>query len=225
MSSEISGTDSKSSVERRENFARVMENTCAKWKEITKDFSDQDKSHPLSSSSSEEKADSHVPVVGMSHEICDPLPKKTFISCISDSSKMSRLNIFKKFEEDSQTFKDEVEKVHNYYLKVLNEEHRSNLFKMIETHASNGLNNAVYQFSRKDLKKLRHKSSKFKEDDSQLKAVLGSHKQIIMNWLFTLKDPNLEESLDGFIINVFKQYNPDDEYQCLDEVIAVSLLW
>tara|TARA_B100001175_G_C19411804_1_gene591547 strand:- start:264 stop:830 length:567 start_codon:yes stop_codon:yes gene_type:complete len=175
--------------------------------------------------SSEDEADLYPPSGGMSHEICDPLPKKTFISCISDFSKMSRLNMFEKFEKDTQTFKDEVEKVHNHYLKILNEEHRSNLFKMIETHASRGENRAVYKFSWEDLKKLRHESSKFQEDNSQLKAVLGSHKQIIMNWLFTLKDPNLEKSLDGFIINVFKQCIPDDEYDYPDEYTAVSLLW
>ena len=176
-------------------------------------------------SSSEEKADSRPPFGGMSHEICDPLPKKTFISCISESSEKSRLNIFEKFEEDTKAFKDEVENVHNYYLNVLNQDHRSNLFEMIKTHASNGLNRAVYEFSWQDLKKLRHESSKFQEDNSQLKSVLGSHKQIIMNWLFTLKDPNLEESLDGFIINVFKKCNYDDQDSYLDEVIAVSLLW
>ena len=176
-------------------------------------------------SSSEEKADSRPPFGGMSHEICDPLPKKTFISCISESSEKSRLNIFEKFEEDTKAFKDEVENVHNYYLNVLNQDHRSNLFEMIKTHASRGLNHAVYEFSWKDLKKLRLESSKFQEDDSQLKSLLGSHKQIIMNWLFTLKDPNLEESLDGFIINVFKKCNYDDQDSYLDEVIAVSLLW
>ena len=176
-------------------------------------------------SSSEEKADSRPPFGGMSHEICDPLPKKTFISCISESSEKSRLNIFEKFEEDTKAFKDEVESVHNYYLNVLNQDHRSNLFEMIKAHASRGLNHAVYKFSRDDLKKLRHESSKSKEDNSQLKAVLGSHKQIIMNWLFTLKDPNLEESLDGFIINVFKPYNTENEYDYPGEVIAVSLLW
>ena len=83
-------------------------------------------------SSSEEKADLCPPFDGMSHETCDPLPKKTFISCISDFSKSSRLNMFEKFEKDTQTFKDEVEKVHNHYLKILNEEHMSNLFRMIE---------------------------------------------------------------------------------------------
>ena len=177
-------------------------------------------------SSSEEKADLCPPFDGMSHETCDPLPKKTFIRYISDSSEKSRLNIFEKFEEDTKAFKDEVEKVHNYYLNVLNQDHRSNLFEMIKTHASRGLNHAVYEFSRDDLKKLRHESSKFQEDNSQLKSVLGSHKQIIMNWLFTLKDPNLEESLDGFIINVFKPYNTENEYDYhKSEVIAVSLLW
>ena len=177
-------------------------------------------------SSSEEKADLYTPSGGMSHEICDPLPKKTFISCISDFSKKSRLNSFEKFEEDTKAFKDEVENVHNYYLNVLNQDHRTNLFRMIETHASRGENRAVYKFSWEDLKKLRYESSKFHEDNSQLKAVLGSHKQIIMNWLFTLKDPNLEKSLDGFIINVFKQCIPsDDEYDYPDDSIAVSLLW
>ena len=176
-------------------------------------------------SSSEEKVDSHVPIVGVSHKTCDSIPKKTFISCISDTSKRSRLNNFKKFEEDTHTFKDEVEKVHNNFLKILNEEHKSKLFKLIETEALKGQNRALYQFSCESLKKLKYERSKFKEDSSQLNAVLGSHKQIIMNWLFTLKDPNLEESLDGFIINVFKQYIPAGEDGYSGDFIYVSLLW
>ncbi len=181
-------------------------------------------------SSSEEKVDSHVPIVCVSHNTCDFIPKKTFISCISDSSKRSRLNIFKKFEEDTQTFKDEVEKAHNSLLKILNEEHKSKLFKLIKTEALKGLNHAFYRFSQKDLKKLRYQGDQPQYnscDNSQLNSFLGTHKQIIMNWLFTLKDPNLEESLDGFIINVFKQYIPsDDEDLCEgEEFITVSLLW
>ena len=178
-------------------------------------------------SSSEEKADSHVPIVGVSHKTCDSIPKKTFISCILDTSKRSRLNNFKKFEEDTHTFKDEVEKAHNSLLKILNEEHKSKLFKLIETEALKGHNHAFYKFSQKDLKKLRYQG-----DQPQLNSFLGSNKQIIMNWLFTLKDPNLEESLDGFIINVFKQYIPDDQdsddEDCChqgEEFISVSLLW
>ena len=181
-------------------------------------------------SSSEEKVDSHVPVVGVSHNTCDFIPKKTFISCISDSSKRSRLNNFKKFEEDIQTFKDEVEKAHNSLLKILNEEHRLKLFAMIKKEANKGQNHAFYKFSQKDLKKLKYQGDQPQLnyfDNSQLNSFLGTHKQIIMNWLFTLKDPNLEESLDGFIINVFKQYIPsDDEDLCQgEEFITVSLLW
>ena len=181
-------------------------------------------------SSSEEKVDSHVPVVGVSHNTCDFIPKKTFISCISDSSKRSRLNNFKKFEEDIQTFKDEVEKAHNSLLKILNEEHRLKLFAMIKKEANKGQNHAFYKFSQKDLKKLKYQGDQPQLnyfDNSQLNSFLGTHKQIIMNWLFTLKDPNLEESLDGFIINVFKQYIPsDDEDPCqAEEFITVSLLW
>ena len=181
-------------------------------------------------SSSEEKVDSHVPVVGVSHNTCDFIPKKTFISCISDSSKRSRLNNFKKFEEDIQTFKDEVEKAHNSLLKILNEEHRLKLFAMIKKEANKGQNHAFYKFSQKDLKKLKYQGDQPQLnyfDNSQLNSFLGTHKQIIMNWLFTLKDPNLEESLDGFIINVFKQYIPsDDEDPCQsEEFITVSLLW
>ena len=181
-------------------------------------------------SSSEEKVDSHVPVVGVSHNNCDFIPKKTFISFISDSSKRSRLDNLRKAEEDTQTFKGEVEKAHNSLLKILNEEHRLNLFATIEKEAIKGQNYAFYKFSQKDLKKLRYQGDQSQLnsfDNSQLNSFLGTPKQIIMNWLFTLKDPNLEESLDGFIINVFKQYIPsDDEDLCEgDEFITVSLLW
>ena len=181
-------------------------------------------------SSSEEKVDSYVPVVGVSHNNCDFIPKKTFISCISDSSKRSRLNIFKKFEEDTQTFKDEVEKAHNSLLKILNEEHRLELFAMIKKKAAKGQNHAFYKFSQEDLKKLRYQGDQPQWnslDNLQFNSCLGTPKQIIMNWLFTLKDPNLEESLDGFIINVFKTIIPDDEVNMLqgEEFITVSLLW
>ena len=181
-------------------------------------------------SSSEEKVDSYVPVVGVSHNNCDFIPKKTFISFISDYSKRSRLDNLRKAEEDTQTFKGEVEKAHNSLLKILNEEHRLNLFATIEKEAIKGQNYAFYKFSQKDLKKLRYQGDQPQYnscDNSQLNSFLGTHKQIIMNWLFTLKDPNLEESLDGFIINVFKQYIPsDDEDLCQgEEFITVSLLW
>ena len=183
-------------------------------------------------SSSEEKGDSHVSVIGTPHKTYDSIPKKTFISFISDSSKRSRLNNFKKFEEDTETFKDEVEKAHNSLLKILNEEHRLKLFAMIKKEAIKGQNHAFYKFSQKDLKKLKYEGDQPQLnyfDNSQLNSFLGSHKQIIMNWLFTLKDPNLEESLDGFIINVFKQYIPYDEDSVAahqgEEFITVSLLW
>ena len=101
---------------------------------------------------------------------------------------------------------------------------------MIKKEAIKGQNHAFYKFSQEDLKKLKYEGDQPQLnyfDNSQLNSFLGTHKQLIMNWLFTLKDPNLEESLDGFIINVSKQYIPDDEVNMLqgEEFISVSLLW
>ena len=147
------------------------------------------------------------------------MQNQSFMTDILNRSNTTRISIQENKWQKQRTFKLEVEKIMDYLIKELNKKYKDSLFEIIEKSSLNGETYCTFNMREDEsdfLKIVRNHVS------NEIRFALGTIKNIVINWLFSLKDPKLEKNLDGFIIRVSKDFNCDVK---TGEMINISIWW